>query len=121
MWASVVDLTSLSVPIRGGPPTKGVRPDDRAFGGSNYYHDVMTMKVLEALSATTGNSIYQRAVDDYSRDFLRYTQSATTGLLGWGEHLYYDFYRDTVSISESRQSAKHGLHRFICLLALQDR
>jgi len=102
MWASVIDLEDVSVPPRNVPATKGVRASDRAIGGSNYYHDVMTMKVLEALSEVKGNTKYADAVKAYSNDFLTRTQNPETGLLGWGEHLYYDFYRDTVAISESR-------------------
>lgn len=102
MWASVIDLEDVSVPPRNVPTLKGVRSYDRAVGGSNYYHDVMTMKVLEALSEVKGNTKYNDAVKAYSRDFLTLTQNPKTGLLGWGEHLYYDFYRDTVAIAESR-------------------
>ncbi|MEQ9286374.1 MAG: hypothetical protein RIG77_05670 [Cyclobacteriaceae bacterium] len=102
MWASVINLNSLSVPIRNVQPTKGVRPHDRAVGGSNYYHDVMTMKAFDALSEITGNPKYKEAVAAYSKDFLSFAQNPDTGLMGWGEHLYYDFYRDTVSISESK-------------------
>lgn len=102
MWASVIDLENQSVPPRNVPGTPGVRSYDRAVGGSNYYHDVMTMKVFEALSEVTGDKKYVEAVNAYSKDFLNLTQNPETGLLGWGEHLYYDFYRDTVSIAESR-------------------
>ena len=102
MWASVIDVKDLSVPQRGVKPTEGVRPHDRAVGGSNYYHDVMTMKVFEALSEISGDEKYRQSVEDYSHDFLLNCQNPKTGLLGWGEHLFYDFYRDTVSISESK-------------------
>lgn len=102
MWASVIDTRDRSVPIRGVPPTKGVRPHDRAVGGSNYYHDVLSLTVFDQLSALTGDTHYRQAAHDYSRDFLEQTQHAETGLLGWGEHLYYNFYTDTVSVAEVR-------------------
>jgi len=102
MWASVIDVENFSVPVRDVPPTKGVRPHDRALGGSNLYHDVVTMKVFDALSQVTGESKYEDAARSYTQSFLRYAQNPTTGLLGWGEHLFYNFYIDTVSISESR-------------------
>lgn len=102
MWASVIDARDLSVPIRGVPATEGVREHDRAVGGANYYHDVLTLQVFDQLSQLTGNPVYQQAAHDYSRAFLARAQSHTTGLLGWGEHLYYNFYTDTVSVSESR-------------------
>jgi len=102
MWAGVIDTRDLSVPIRGVPPTKGVRPHDRAVGGANYYHDVLTLKVFDQLSEVTGDSKYKDAAAAYSKTFLERTQNPKTGLLGWGEHLYYNFYTDTVSIAESR-------------------
>ena len=102
MWASVIDTRNLSVPIRGVPPTNGVRPHDRAVGGSNYYHDVLTLTVFDQLSELTGNDRYRQAAHDYSQDFLERAQHPQTGLLGWGEHLYYNFYTDTVSVAEDR-------------------
>ena len=101
-WASVIDARDRSVPIRGVPPTEGVRPSDRAVGGSNYYHDVVTLQVFDRLSQLTNDAQYQQAAREYSEDFLRHTQNPETGLLGWGEHLYYNFYTDTVSVAESR-------------------
>jgi hypothetical protein len=102
MWASVIDLEDMTVPQRGVEPTEGVRPHDRAMGGSNYYHDVMTMKVFDALSEVTGDEKYRQSAKEYTQDFLNKCQNPKTGLLGWGEHLFYDFFRDTVSISESK-------------------
>ena len=102
MWASVIDTRDRSVPIRGVPPTTGVRPHDRAVGGSNYYHDVLSLTVFDQLSELTGDDRYRQAARDYSQDFLEHTQHPQTGLLGWGEHLYYNFYTDTVSIAEDR-------------------
>ena len=102
MWASVIDARDLSVPIRGVPATEGVRESDRAVGGANYYHDVLTLQVFDQLSQLTGDPAYQQAALDYSKAFLERAQSPKTGLLGWGEHLYYNFYTDTVSVSESR-------------------
>ena len=79
MWASVIDTRNLSVPIRGVPPTNGVRPHDRAVGGSNYYHDVLTLTVFDQLSELTGNDRYRQAAHDYSQDFLERAQHPQTG------------------------------------------
>jgi len=102
MWAGVIDTRDRTVPIRGVPPTQGVRPHDRAVGGANYYHDVVTLTFFDKLSELTGDSKYQQASYDYSQAFLERAQHPETGLLGWGEHLYYNFYTDTVSVAESR-------------------
>ncbi len=102
MWAGVIDTRNLSVPLRNVPTTAGVRPSDRAVGGANYYHDVLTLQVFDRLSQLTKDAKYQQAAADYSKAFLARTQNPKTGLLGWGEHLYYNFYTDTVSIAEDR-------------------
>ncbi|WKN44859.1 hypothetical protein [Tunicatimonas pelagia] len=99
-WAGVIDTRDRSVPIRSVPPTPGVRPSDRAVGGSNYYHDVLTLQVFDQLSKLTADPRYRQAAHDYSQAFLKRTQHPETGLLGWGEHLYYNFYTDTVSVAE---------------------
>lgn len=108
MWAGVMDTRNLSVPIRNVPPTKGVRPHDRAVGGANYYHDVLTLSVFDMLSKVTNDPKYEDAASAYSKAFLERTQNPETGLLGWGEHLYYHFYTDTVSIAESRILDQRG-------------
>ncbi len=102
MWASVIDTRDYRIPIRGVAPTKGVRPHDRALGGANYYQDVETLRAFDVLTTITGDARYAHAAKAYSQDFLHYGQHPKTGLLGWGEHLYYNFFTDTVSISESR-------------------
>jgi len=102
MWAAVIDARNRSVPIRGVPPTQGVRPHDRAVGGSNYYHDVVTLSVFDQLTELTGNPKYRDAAQNYSQAFLERAQHPETGLLGWGEHLYYHFFTDTVTIAENR-------------------
>ncbi len=102
MWAAVIDARDRKVPIRGVSATNGVRESDRAVGGSNYYHDVITLQVFDQLTKLTGERKYQAAAKDYSRAFLERAQHPKTGLLGWGEHLYYNFYTDTVSVAESR-------------------
>jgi hypothetical protein len=102
LWAGVIDTTDMSVPAKGVPPPRGVRESDRAVGGCNLYHDVVTLQVMHVLSAVTREPRYADAAREYVRFFLRNTRNERTGLLGWGEHLYYDFFRDAVA--EERQS-----------------
>ncbi|MCX6625376.1 MAG: hypothetical protein NTY38_30815, partial [Acidobacteria bacterium] len=96
LWAGVIDARTLTVPEKDVPSLPGIRPNDRAVGGCNAYHDVVTWRVFETLSALTGRNRYAGAVKDYLTFFLKHAQNEQTGLLGWGEHLYYDFYRDAV-------------------------
>jgi len=97
LWAGVIDTRTMTVPESDVPPPRGVRPDDRAVGGSNLYHDAVTLRVFRALSEVTGRPKYRDAAQAYMRDFLELAQSPRTGLLAWGEHLYYDLFRDRVA------------------------
>jgi hypothetical protein len=98
MWLSVISVEDFSVPRLASevPATPGVRDSDRAVGGSNLYLDRSTLYTLRVLSQVTGDDRYTRAVDAYVRDYLANCQSAETGLLAWGEHLYYDVFLDRV-------------------------
>lgn len=100
-WASVVDTHDGSVPRRGVPTVAGVRPHDRAVGGSNAYQDLQTIGAFRVLSDLTGDARYRRAADAYLADALRYTTSPATGLLGWGEHLFYDVYEERVRVDSA--------------------
>lgn len=94
LWAAVINARDLTVPRDGVPATPGVREDDRAVGGSNLYHDVVTLRVFRVLSALTGKPAYAMAARDYMAYSLKHARSAKTGFLAWGEHVYYDLYRD---------------------------
>jgi len=106
IWAGIIDTRDYSVPENGVPATEGVRSYDRAQGGGNLYHDVTTLKVFHALSELLETDIYQKAVSAYLSDYLEYAQSPYNGLLGWGEHLYYHFYRDSVMLDEERVNSR---------------
>jgi len=94
MWAGVIDARDLSVPRDGVAPPAGVREHDRAVGGSNLYHDAITLRVFRVLSAVTNDPKYAAAARAYMSAFLERARSENTGFLAWGEHLYYDLYRD---------------------------
>jgi hypothetical protein len=57
----------------------------------------VSLRVFHALAELTGDAKYMRAAREYASAFMRLTQNPATGLLGWGEHLYYDFYKDKVA------------------------
>jgi len=96
------------VPREGVPTVEGIRPGDRAVGGSNLYHDVKTLNVFRMLTTITKNPTYEKAVNDYTAYFLKNTQNSNTGLLGWREHLYYDLFTDSVNIEEKYKVAEYG-------------
>ncbi|MCW5979878.1 MAG: hypothetical protein KIT09_17490 [Bryobacteraceae bacterium] len=97
LWAGVIDAETLSAPQEGVPPPPGVRESDRAVGGCNLYHDAVTLRVFRVLSAVSGKPEYAGAARQYIDFYLSHAVDEATGFLGWGEHLYYDFYRDEVA------------------------
>lgn len=97
LWAGVIDSRDFSVPREGVPATPGVRESDRAVGGCNLYHDAVTLRVFRVLSALSGEPKYASAARDYMDHYLEHVRSEKTGFLAWGEHLYYDFFRDQVA------------------------
>ena len=111
--ASVIDTRDMSVPKANVPPTEGTRPHDRAVGGSNFYHDVETIKLLLALTEITGENEYKTVAENYAQDFLKYCQNPTTGLLAWGEHLYYNFYSDSVMVGDLENPRDDIYHEFL--------
>lgn len=108
MWASIVDTRTGAVPRAGVPAVADTRASDRALGGSNLYHDVAMMRAMRVLGQLTNDMHYVRAGDAYLADALRYTTSPTNGLLGWGEHLFYDLYQDKVRVDSAYGSNKDG-------------
>lgn len=108
LWAAVIDTRTLTVPSKDVPSPEGVRPGDRAVGGSNLYHDVATLHTLRALSAVTGDTRYEGAVRDYVKAFLENAQSEQTGLLAWGEHTYYDLFADKGAVAPEYSSRQYG-------------
>ncbi|MGZ5548383.1 MAG: hypothetical protein ACXWFZ_10580, partial [Nitrososphaeraceae archaeon] len=106
MWAGLIDTRDYSVPRGTKQEAERTKSGDgyfdvfdrRAVGGANIYHDLESLQVFEILSKLTGNNVYVKAADDYISAFLYNTQSEHTGLLGWGEHMYYDFYNDEVTV-----------------------
>ena len=108
MWAAIVDTRTGDVPQRGVPSVAGTRTSDRAIGGSNLYHDVATIRAFRILSQLSGDKCYTQADDAYLTDALRYTTSPINGLLGWGEHLFYDLYQDKVRVDSAYGTNKDG-------------
>lgn len=63
---------------------------------SNLLWDTENIRLLEALTRSTGDQSYRRAADDYMRFFLKHCISPTTGLFAWGEHVAYNVVDDQV-------------------------
>ena len=97
LWAAVIDAETLEVPENDVPAPPGVRENDRAVGGANLYHEAVTLRVFRVLSALAGEPKYADGARRYMNAYLDLARSRNTGLLAWGEHLYYNFFRDEVA------------------------
>lgn len=81
----------------------GVRKNDRSIGGANPLHDVELYHILYALSEITGNSQYSDEADKSFQYFFMHCQSPATGLMAWGEHLYWDFENEACGYGKENQ------------------
>ncbi len=98
MWMASVDIKT------GRYPHDDTRPADigkrvyryiDAPRGCNFYWDQPALAAAEFLSRLTGERSYREAVDNYTSDFFDRCV-AHNGMLLWGNHYYYDAFRDTV-------------------------
>lgn len=75
----------------------GVREKDRSIGGANPQEDKTLCLILYRLSELTGEKQYAAEADKALKYFWTHCQSPETGLMAWGEHLYWDFESDKVA------------------------
>lgn len=76
-----------------------MRERDRSVTGVNLIHDEDLLKILYALSDETDDKNYAHEEDNAIGYFFHNCQSPATGLLCWGEHLYWDFLNDNCGYS----------------------
>jgi len=81
----------------------GVRKNDRSIGGANPLRDKELYQILYTLSNTTGNELYASEADKSLKYFFTHCQSPNTGLMAWGEHLYWDFEKEACGYGEVNQ------------------
>ena len=75
----------------------GVRGGDRSIGGANPQEDKTLCVILYRLSELTGEKQYAAEADKALKYFWTHCQSPETGLMAWGEHLYWDFESDKMA------------------------
>ncbi len=99
LWCGVISVDDYSVPqsAKDVPATAGVRDKDRSVGGCNLYQDVSSIHAFRNLSKIVGDDRYAQATRDYINDYFQVAQSPVTGQLAWGEHAYYDVFKDKVA------------------------
>jgi hypothetical protein len=95
LFAAALDRTTMTLGSRetfGSIP--GVREHDRSLGGANPQEDAALYAILYALTELTGRRKYAEEADKALAFFFARCQSAETGLMAWGEHLYWDFHEE---------------------------
>jgi len=82
---------------------KGVRKNDRSIGGANPLGDIGLYHILYSLSDITEDELYASEADKSIEYFFKNCQSPTTGLMVWGEHLYWDFEKEACGYGKVNQ------------------
>jgi hypothetical protein len=96
LFAAALDRSEMrlgSAEIFGKIP--GVREHDRSLGGANPQMDQSLYAILYQLTSVTGDEKYAREADNALKYFFDNCQSSETGLMAWGEHLYWDFQNES--------------------------
>lgn len=95
LFASALDRKTLRLGTFAALP--GIRNSDRSPSGANLQTDAPLYALLYELSLLTGEKKYAEAADEALAFFFTYCQSPQTGLMAWGEHLFWDFNREAAN------------------------
>jgi hypothetical protein len=104
LFAAALDRRTMKIGSFGNIP--GVRNGDRSLGGANPQEDTGLYAILYKLTELTGEKKYAEEADKALKFFFTHCQSPNTGLMAWGEHLYWDF-------NQERRGGKDACHE-IC-------
>lgn len=103
LFAAALDLPSLTLPTQAPPNVLGARGIERSWRGANPMHDRDLYPTLYVLTKATGEKRYAEASDTALKWFFENCQSATTGLMAWGEHLQWDFIAERSMNAENKK------------------
>ena len=96
LWLAAVDINTGGQPTKPDPAVKRTYREIHAPRGSNLYWDQPYLASAISLSKATGDDAYAEAANRYLRDFLQRCVSSKNGLFLWGNHLYYDVFKDEI-------------------------
>jgi hypothetical protein len=92
LFASAINRSTMKLdPGLAAIEIAGVRERDRSLSGANVIHDTDLFRLLYSLSDLTGEGSYRTEALEALKFFFENGQSEVTGLMCWGEHLYWDF------------------------------
>ena len=94
LFASALDRHTMRIGVFEG--IVGVREGDRTFGGANPQEETDLYAILYRLTELSGEKKYANEADKALKFFFSHCQSPVTGLMTWGEHLYWDFEQDAM-------------------------
>jgi hypothetical protein len=82
--------------FRKNPPKapKGIRLQDRTWRGANPANNMGLYGLLYKLTAVTGDPLYKNEANKAIDWFFENCQSEKTGLMAWGEHMGWDFFKE---------------------------
>lgn len=81
----------------------GVRAHDRSVNGANPLEEVGLFEIFYALSDLPGGEYYSTEADNALKFFFDHCQSPATGLMAWGEHLYWDFEKEACGYGRANE------------------
>ncbi len=81
-------------------PPKGIRKRDRTHRGANPSMSRGFVGLLHRLTALTKIETYSQEADTSILWFFKNCQIKKTGLLPWGEHMGWDFYKERIITSK---------------------
>ncbi|MEI6137663.1 MAG: hypothetical protein WCP85_00280 [Mariniphaga sp.] len=97
LFASSLDRKSMTIGNKDNfDSIPGVRTKDRSIGGANPMTDIALYEILYHLSEIKNQKAYAQEADSAMKFFFTYCQNPVTGLMTWGEHIYWDFETDTI-------------------------
>lgn len=104
LFASALDRSTMRI----GPfaDIPGVRNSDRSLRGANPQVDHDLYAILYRLTEISGEKRYAREADQALRFFFLNCQSPRTGLMTWGEHLFWDFEEEAMGGIDSSHEIK---------------
>ena len=98
MWMASLDTRTGRYPQPDARPEsvgKRVYRNIDAPHGCSLYWDQPMLVAAAALTDETGDDRYRRAADDYVAAWLNRCVARDNGMLLWGNHYYYDAFRDS--------------------------
>lgn len=125
MFVATLDPVTKSLPATLPPAPPGIRQDDRSYPGVNLYRDTMLIRSLYLLTRLTGAEVYRQGADAYLQDYVSrvpmqkplYPGGEITGLLPWGEHMFWNVVTDHDQPWANYGRSKHELEHWTPLWA----